>query len=216
MKNNKTHGLTKSRFYSIWSNMKRRCEQTSHNQYQNYGAKGISVCDSWQTFENFMSDMYSSYLEFVSEHGEDNTSIDRINSNANYQFSNCKWSTNIEQARNRNNNIIVVINDVEYKTLTQVAEKFHLSYGLVIGRYNRGKRGNELVNPIHKSHRQKTISISTRGIKTEVNGVQYDSLTALQKDYSHISLVSISKRYKKGLRGNDLIQGQKTRAISVG
>lgn len=193
--------------------MKRRCENPKHNEYHNYGAKGISVCDRWYVFENFMEDMYESYLEFEKEHGKDTASIDRIDSSKNYEPTNCKWATQLEQARNRSNNIHIVVDGKEYHTLTEVAEAYDMSYRVVMNRYYAGKRDKELVKPVRKFPRLKAIN--PRAIQVEVNGVTYDSLTALQKDYPYISLVSISKRYKQGKRGEDLIRRPHSKATAA-
>ena len=65
----KKHGMHKTRVYGIWAQMKRRCQTNSNGAYERYGAKGIAVCERWQTFENFYEDM-----------GNDNgLTIDRIN-----------------------------------------------------------------------------------------------------------------------------------------
>ena len=209
-----THGLSNTRFFRIWTHMRTRCEKPTNNQYHNYGAKGIKVCDRWQTFQNFADDMYESYQAFEAEHGEDTASIDRIDSNGNYEPSNCKWATQLEQARNRGDNISIVVNGKEYATLSEVAEEHGIGYQTIVQRYRAGKRDSELVKPV-KSHAQKSASISPLAIRVEVNGVVYDSLSALQKDYPYISLVSISKRYKQGKRGEELIRRPKTKAIST-
>ena len=66
-----------------------------------YGGCGITICDRWlESFENFKEDMYESYLKHVEEFGEKNTSLDRINSQKNYNKENCKWSTREEQSQN--------------------------------------------------------------------------------------------------------------------
>lgn len=97
---NKTHGLSKTRFYTIWIDMKRRCFNSDRVGYKYYGGRGITVCGRWLKFENFVIDMYESYLKHIEEFGEKNTSLDRIDVNGNYELSNCKWSTQKEQARN--------------------------------------------------------------------------------------------------------------------
>lgn len=199
---NKTHGLTKTRFYHIWRNMKGRCYNSKHNEYKNYGAKGIIVCDEWHTFENFMNDMYEDYVAFEEINGKDSATIDRISPSENYCKENCRWQTQQQQARNRSNNISVVVDGIEYITLAELAEAHDLKYQTVAQRYRIGKRDSDLIKPTRHDGNRKTQG----GIQVEVDGVTYGSLTELQKAYPYISLVSISKRYKKGKRGLDLIQ----------
>ena len=96
---NKTHGMSRTKFYRIWVAMQTRCYDASHSSYKYYGAIGITVYKRWQKFENFRDDMYQSYLK----HKKNNnyTSIDRINNNRNYKLSNCRWATMKEQRANQ-------------------------------------------------------------------------------------------------------------------
>ena len=96
-----THGMRWTRFYKIWQGIKERCHNENNQAYKDYGGRGIKVCERWQSFENFRDDMYDGYLKHVEEHGEQQTSIDRIDNDGNYMQSNCKWSTRTEQCRNR-------------------------------------------------------------------------------------------------------------------
>jgi len=97
-----------SRFYYIRVGMLTRCYNKKAINYPRYGGRGIKICKSWRLdFLNFKRDMYESYLEHVSKHGEKNTQIDRIDNLKNYSKSNCKWSTVAEQCRNRRSNIVV-------------------------------------------------------------------------------------------------------------
>lgn len=107
-----THGLTKSRTYSSWQKMKQRCSDPKNNQYANYGGRGISVCDRWMSFENFIEDM---------GHRPEGTSIDRIDANGNYEPNNCRWSDAKSQARNRRNANKITIDGVE-RTLVEWSE----------------------------------------------------------------------------------------------
>ena len=97
----KKHGMYKARFYHIWENMKQRCLNANSVNYKNYGGRGINICSDWLVFENFKQDMYDSYLKHIEEYGEDQTSIDRINNNGNYELNNCQWATRSEQQSNR-------------------------------------------------------------------------------------------------------------------
>lgn len=88
------HGLTGKRVYRIWRDMKQRCNNPRSHNYKNYGGRGISVCDEWQTFEPF--------YEWAMANGyRDDLTIDRIMVNENYSPSNCRWATWKEQAANK-------------------------------------------------------------------------------------------------------------------
>lgn len=103
------HGMSKTRFYSIWSGLFDRCYNDKMQDYKYYGEKGISVCDRWSGncgFINFKEDMYESYQKHVEEYGEQDTTIDRINSDDNYYKENCRWATHKQQANNRSSKLI--------------------------------------------------------------------------------------------------------------
>lgn len=90
-----THGGRNTRLYSIWRNMKIRCNCTSYEDYAEYGGRGISVCDEWaDSFENFrdwaVANGYASDL-----------TIDRIDNDRGYAPDNCRWATMKEQQDNR-------------------------------------------------------------------------------------------------------------------
>lgn len=98
----KTHGHShghegkQTRTYRIWSGMKSRCTNPKMRIYKYYGGRGIKVCDRWQSFANFLSDM--------GECPSSAHSIDRKDGNGHYEPGNCRWATTKEQHRNRSNN----------------------------------------------------------------------------------------------------------------
>lgn len=79
--------------YHSWMAMRRRCYEPAFFGFQNYGGRGITVCDRWR----------SSYQAFKDDMGTKpvGMSLDRINLNGNYELSNCRWATRSEQNRNR-------------------------------------------------------------------------------------------------------------------
>ena len=90
----RTHLMSHTRLYNIWSLMKRRCDNPKMNNYEHYGGRGISYCNEWKNFEPFR--------DWALSHGyADNLSIDRIDVDGNYEPSNCRWATKREQVINR-------------------------------------------------------------------------------------------------------------------
>ena len=82
--------------YTNWANMCYRCTYPKNPRYQHYGGRGIKVCDRWREkegFKNFLDDMGH---KPTAQH-----SIDRINVNGNYEPSNCRWATPLQQAITR-------------------------------------------------------------------------------------------------------------------
>jgi hypothetical protein len=98
------------RFYSIWLNIKSRCNNPNNAYYYNYGGRGIKICDRWNDFKNFQKDMLFSYYAHAEKHTEKNTTIDRIDNNKGYSPNNCRFVTRQIQSKNRKTSIII-----EYK-----------------------------------------------------------------------------------------------------
>jgi hypothetical protein len=114
-----THKMRHTRQYEIWCTMKKRCFNPNCEKYPIYGGRGITVCDKWLTFEGFWEDMQEGYA--------DSLSIDRIDVNGNYEKSNCKWSTNIEQANNKTNSHLIEYNG-EIHTTAEWAKIANVPY----------------------------------------------------------------------------------------
>lgn len=87
-----THGRSRSGEYSCWESMISRCTNPRTASFKWYGAKGITVCDEWRSFENFIRDM--------GDRPSAKHSIDRINNSVGYSKDNCRWATAVQQARN--------------------------------------------------------------------------------------------------------------------
>jgi len=86
------HSKPQTSTYKSWLSMKQRCLNPNHIHYGRYGGRGISVCDRWCTFINFLDDM--------GERPEGMT-LDRLDNDSNYNKGNCRWSTSTEQQRNK-------------------------------------------------------------------------------------------------------------------
>ena len=127
--------MSYTRFYRVWYQLKERCLTKNHKFYKYYGGRGIKVYDKWLEFSNFKSDMYKSYLIHCRDFGRKNTTIDRIDSNGNYEPSNCRWATRREQVLNTRRKILITYKD-QTKPLSDWAKiigvKYHIAYERVI------------------------------------------------------------------------------------
>ncbi len=89
------HGKVRVRLFGIWEGMIDRCTNPKGKFFDNYGGRGIAVCERWMDFENFYSDMFPSYQEGLS--------VDRVNNDGPYSPENCRWATDHQQSRNKRN-----------------------------------------------------------------------------------------------------------------
>lgn len=96
-----THDKSQSAAYLAWTNMKIRVSRTSGPSWRTYGARGIAVCERWQTFENFYADMGDP---------PEGLQLDRIDNDKGYEPGNCRWTTALEQGRNRRNVTAITFN----------------------------------------------------------------------------------------------------------
>lgn len=81
-----------SRTAQSWLSMRDRCLNQNSVKWKWYGARGISICERWSSYENFVIDMGLR---------PEGSTIDRINNDGNYEPGNCRWSKHPEQCRNR-------------------------------------------------------------------------------------------------------------------
>jgi hypothetical protein len=122
---------SKHPLYWIWYQMINRCENQNSKYYNRYGGRGISVCEEWHDFNNFV-------LWSDSVNGRPRGySLDRINNDGNYEPNNCRWTTNFQQGINKSSNILV-----EYKGQTKTLMEWSLITGIrwttLYHRFTRG------------------------------------------------------------------------------
>lgn len=109
-------GYRTSPTYSCWAAMRNRCLNPRGEHYDRYGGRGILVCSRWRKFENFLEDM--------GERPSPSHSIDRIDTEGNYEPSNCRWADPKEQRRNQSRNRAVVRDDgLRFRTMVEAAEQ---------------------------------------------------------------------------------------------
>lgn len=92
---NKTHGLRSNKFYQTWYGMLQRCTNTMRQDYKDYGARGITVCEEWLNVSNFVA-----WCDLTYPNIEDAT-LDRIDNDKGYSPENCTWSDKTTQALNK-------------------------------------------------------------------------------------------------------------------
>ena len=127
-----THGKTQTRLYTVWLDMRRRCEKEYDQVYKYYGARGITVCEEWQDFQNFYNWAYENGYDENAEYGR--CTLDRIDNNGNYCPENCRWVDGKTQANNRHTNVSFEFNG-ETHTLAEWARISQLSYRTLYSRY---------------------------------------------------------------------------------
>lgn len=93
-----THGMFGSAEYGVWGGLIDRCTNRSGKNWRNYGGRGITVCERWLKFENFLADM--------GRRPSARHSIDRIDNDGHYEPGNCRWTTTRVQGRNRRTNVL--------------------------------------------------------------------------------------------------------------
>lgn len=126
-----THGESNTRLYRIWSAMKCRCNNPNFWEFNNYGGRGITVCDEWnRDFLAFKSwAMNNGYKEALT--------IDRIDSNGQYSPDNCRWIPAEQQSTNRRYCMYIEWNG-ETLTPSQWHKRTGIPYSTIVYRYHKG------------------------------------------------------------------------------
>lgn len=120
----KTHGMSHTSTYRIWSLMLHRCLNSNDKRWHRYGGRGICVCERGLKFENFLADM-----GVVPE----GLTLERNNNDGNYEPDNCRWATKREQNNNRVD-VLHIEFEGETHTLVGWADKTGIKYGTLYKR----------------------------------------------------------------------------------
>jgi hypothetical protein len=129
---NVAHGMTKSPTWVSWRAMIERCTKPSHQAWEYYGGRGISVCSDWMGPGGF-----SKFVGHVGARPSTGHSIDRIDGSLGYVPGNVRWATAAEQARNMRTNIRLTAFGTT-KTISEWAREYGLSFGCIKNRVARG------------------------------------------------------------------------------
>jgi hypothetical protein len=132
----------REKLYNIWVSMKQRCYNPNDRNFFRYGGRGITVCDEWR-------EDYIAFKTWCLQNGyKQGLDLDRRDNDDGYSPANCRFVTHRQNLANTHRQIREVIFGEEI-TLVEASDKYNLSYKLLYNRYKRGKRGGDLVAPIH-------------------------------------------------------------------
>lgn len=121
--------MKNTNFYKKRQCIRARCTYHNTHWFKNYWGRWIKCL--WTNFKDFYDDMYISYLEYVKEHWEKDTTIDRIDVNGHYCKENCRWRTMLEQQSNKRNNHSIVYKWKKYPTIKWLCDMLWKNYQTV-------------------------------------------------------------------------------------
>lgn len=183
-----------SRLHNIWHSMKQRCLNKNATGYNNYGGRGISVCEEWLDYNNFLS--------WAIDNGySDNLTIDRIDVDGDYNPSNCRFVDSFVQANNTRRNT-KVYHEGKLKTIGELSREFDINYRTLHNRIVRG--GWEVEDAANNNVNGREFINGRKVEKCDRNGVHicyYNSIEEARKDSKcgrHISDVCLGKRKSCG------------------
>lgn len=141
------HGDRDRRLANIWAGMRYRCFSPTSKLYQNYGGRGITICQEWDDFYSFQKWAFSSGY---SEH----LTIDRIDVNGPYSPENCRWVTLKRQARNKRETIYLTLDGIQ-KPMADWADEIGVSWSTLHTRYLLGWSDERILTTPVQKHKQK-------------------------------------------------------------
>lgn len=175
------HGESRTRLHRIWIDMRTRCYNENTKVYQNYGARGIKICDEWK-------DSFANFREWALNNGySDELTIDRIDVNGDYSPNNCKWSTKKEQENNKRTNIYGYYNG-EKLTIAQFSEKINKYSSTIRYKYIDKNMSFEDIAKYFKEQDELCIDINSCN-----NSVSY----SIQNNKRHSDVIAKIRRLLK-------------------
>lgn len=138
---NKTHCMSASPEFSTYNNMIARCTRPSLKAYKNYGGRGINVCQDWLGDGGFQR-----FFDHVGPKPSPAHTLDRIDTNGNYEPGNVRWATRLEQIETRRMAVYVTFLG-ERHFLMNLCERFSVRYQTAYRMMKRGLSGDEIFGP---------------------------------------------------------------------
>lgn len=114
--------------YNVWAGMRSRCRNPNNRQWNDYGGRGISVCERWNDYHAFAADMGNR---------PDGFSLDRIDNDAGYSPENCRWASRKTQQRNQRRALYVTVEGVRYRAV-ELSDTYGIKTDIIVSRAKRG------------------------------------------------------------------------------
>lgn len=131
----RTHGGTHTRLFGVYRTMLGRCTNPNAHEYENYGGRGITVCEEWKDYEAFRDWALANGYDETAKRGA--CTLDRIDTNKGYSPENCRFVDMKTQQRNRRNTVFITYKG-ERKSMSEWAEIVKTNYGTLRKRYEYG------------------------------------------------------------------------------
>ena len=116
----KTHGQSRTQFFYVWTGMLQRCHNPNDKSYPRYGGRGVAVCEEWRN-------SFEAFAAYMGDRPPGMT-VDRINSDGNYEPGNVRWATYKQQARNTSRNRMIEVDGV-VKCAAEWCEETGIEWG---------------------------------------------------------------------------------------
>lgn len=152
------HGMYGTPTYICWKTMRARCNYSGDIGFANYGGRGITICERWNEFKNFLEDM--------GERPGKKMTVERKDTNGNYCKENCLWATYKTQERNRRNNRRITFNG-QTKCLEEWANEIGVTHGTLSDRLKRGWSLDEAFtkSPLgHHRNKRSNVMLTINGV----------------------------------------------------
>lgn len=189
------HGGRGTKLYGVWKTMRQRCNNSNNYDYRWYGAKGIKVCEEWNDFAKFR--------EWANGSGyKEGLTIDRIDSQGNYEPSNCRWITIQEQQRNKSNTRFYELNG-EYHTISEWSKILGIHPSVISEKLRKGKSLYEINED--NEHKKGLPKRNEKIYEMYVNGVPIKEISNKYNiGYGYVLTICKEQRESKKL-SNGLI-----------